>query len=120
MLLSESMNLLSGNDIHEQTKILMGPVVVFVFCQCFTIVADVYELICALGNSKSYNTSCPSNPGLLNVNNFISWGHFMLTVNASVNFIFYTIYIKEFREAFLKVTVVILKLITTLIVIIII
>ena len=81
----------------------MGLIVVFVFCQCFTIVADVHELICVLGNSNNYITGCPSNMGLLNVNNFISWGHFMLAVNSSVNFIFYMIHIKEFRDAFFKV-----------------
>jgi len=92
----------AGNDIFQQTKVLMGLVVTFVFCQCFTIVADVHELICVLGNSKNYITGCPSKIGFFNVNNFISWGHFMLSVNSSVNFIFYMVHIKEFREAFLK------------------
>ena len=82
----------------------MGLVVVFVFCQCFTIVADVYELTCALGNSNNYNTRCPVNAGLLNVNNFISWGHFMLAINSSINFVFYMIHVKEFREEFIQVT----------------
>ena len=94
---------MAGNDIFQQTKVLMGLVVAFVFCQCFTIVADVHELICVLGNSKNYITGCPSKVGFFNVNNFISWGHFMLCVNSSVNFIFYMIHIKEFRDALLKV-----------------
>ena len=84
----------------------MGLVVTFVFCQCFTIVADVHELICVLGNSKNYITGCPSKIGFFNVNNFISWGHFMLCVNSSVNFIFYMVHIKEFRDAFLKVIII--------------
>ena len=96
----------AGNDIFQQTKVLMGLVVVFVFCQCFTIVADVHELICVLSSSNDDKNTfhCPSKMGIVNVNNFISWGHFMLAVNSSVNFIFYMIHIKEFRDAFFKVS----------------
>ena len=91
----------SGNDIFQQTKILMGLVVVFVFCQCFTIVADVYELICTVGSTKgTKSANCPSNT---HIENFISWGHLMLAINSSVNFIFYMIHIREFRDSFFRV-----------------
>ena len=91
----------SGNDIFQQTKVQLGLVVVFVFCQCFTIIADVYELVCTLSRSNNDDSTCPFNTA--HVNDFISYGHFMLAVNSTVNFVFYMLYIREFRDAFLQV-----------------
>ena len=91
----------SGNDIFRQTKVLMGLVVVFVLCQSFTMVADVFELFCTLTRSEDSASQCKIN--FTQVNNLISCGHFMLAVNSTVNFVFYMIYIKEFRDSFLKV-----------------
>ena len=90
----------SGNDLFRQTKVLMGLVVVFVLCQSFTMVTDVFELFCTLSRSQNSGSKCliPKQ-----VNNLISCGHFMLVVNSTVNFVFYMIYIKEFRDSFLKV-----------------
>ena len=78
----------------------MGLVVVFVLCQSFTMVTDVFELFCTLSRSQNSGSKCliPKQ-----VNNLISCGHFMLAVNSTVNFVFYMIYIKEFRDSFLKV-----------------
>lgn len=76
-------------------------VAVFVICQCFTIGADVYELICILGGFTEEQTLCDSN---IHVENVINVAHFMLAVNSSVNFIFYLMNIDEFRRNFLKVS----------------
>ena len=83
--------------LNEQTKILTWMVLMFVFCQCFTIAADIYDLICVLVISSA---TCPAN---IHVENLIQLGHFMLAVNSSVNFIFYMIHIEKFREAFIQV-----------------
>ena len=89
------LKLVLGSDNGEQTKILACMVTVFVFCQCFTIVADAYDLICALVASN-----CPPN---IHIDNLIGLGHFMLAVNSSVNFIFYMIHVQLFRKEIIRV-----------------
>ena len=81
--------------ITRQQQILKGMVAVFVFCQCFTIVADVYELICTLGKEQ-----CDYN---VHIENLINVAHLMLALNASVNFIFYMMNIDNFKESFIQV-----------------
>ena len=101
-MLNHNHNLVSGNDIFQQTKILMGLVVVFVLCQCFTMVADAYEFICTLsGSENNVHSRCPFNTA--HVNDFISFAHFMLALNSTVNFVFYMVYIQAFRDAFFQV-----------------
>ena len=90
-------NIQQRKKLSDQTKILTWMVLVFVFCQCFTIVADSYDMICVLALSA---TNCPPN---IHIDNLIQIGHFMLAVNSSVNFIFYMIHIEKFREAFIQV-----------------
>ena len=90
---------LLGSTICQQTKILLGMVVVFVFCQFFPIVGDVYELMCLLAGNNSEGI-CVSN---VHIENSINFGHFMLMVNSSVNFVFYMTNIAKFREGFLQV-----------------
>ena len=77
-------------------------VLVFIFCQCFTIVADIYELTCTLfpPPTDRNSTFCKSN---VHIENFIDIAHFMIAVNSSVNFIFYMVNIKEYRESLVKV-----------------
>ena len=65
----------------QQLRILKGMVAVFVFCQCFTIVADVYELICTIGMSGPERTRCPYN---IHIENLINIAHFMLSINSSM------------------------------------
>ena len=84
----------------QQLRILKGMVAVFVFCQCFTIVADVYELICTIGMSGPERTRCPYN---IHIENLINIAHFMLSINSSFNFIFYMININGFKTSFIKV-----------------
>ena len=83
--------------ITRQQQILKGMVAVFVFCQCFTIVADVYELICTLGKEQ-----CDYN---VHIENLINVAHLMLALNASVNFIFYMMNIDNFKESFIQVKI---------------
>ena len=82
--------------------ILKGMVAVFVLCQCFTIGADAYELICTLGGSMSKQTLCDTN---VHIENVINVAHLMLAVNSSVNFIFYMMNIDGFRTKFVEVSV---------------
>ena len=88
-----------GKMILQQLRILRGMVAVFVFCQCFTIVADFYELICTLGLS-SLEGGCSYN---VHIENLINVAHFMLSINSSINFIFYMTNIHYFRESFVQV-----------------
>ena len=81
--------------------ILKGMVTIFVLCQCFTIGADAYELICTLGASMRDETICTSN---IHIDNVINVSHFMLAVNSSVNFIFYMMNIEGFKKEFLNVS----------------
>ena len=74
-------------------------VVVFIFCQFFPIVGDVYELVCLLTGNNTEGI-CKSN---IHIENCINFGHFMLMVNSSVNFVFYMTNIAKFREGFLQV-----------------
>ena len=74
----------------------MGVVLVFIFCQSFTLVADLYEFTCVFGDSEI----CKSNP---HIERFIDLAHLVLAFNSSTNFILYMVHIKGFREAFLKV-----------------
>ena len=92
--------ILLAGKAGQQTRILWGMVLVFIFCQSFTIVADVYELYCTIFPAAGKSSFCSSN---IHIENFIDVAHFMIAVNSSVNFIFYMVNIKEFREAFLKV-----------------
>ena len=89
----------SGKVNCPQTKILVGMVIVFIFCQFFPIVGDVYELMCLLRGNNNAGI-CESN---IHIDNLISWGHLMLMVNSSVNFVFYMSNIEKFRNGFLKV-----------------
>ena len=83
--------------------ILKGMVTVFVLCQCFTIGADAYELICTLGGSMSKQTLCDTN---IHIENVINVAHLMLAVNSSVNFIFYMMNIDEFKTKFVTVSII--------------
>ena len=77
-------------------------VAVFVLCQCFTIGADAYELICTIGGSMTGRTMCTAN---IHIENVINFSHFMLAVNSSVNFIFYMMNIEGFRKEFMNVSI---------------
>ena len=86
--------------ILQQLRILRGMVAVFVFCQCFTIVADFYELICTIGVSSPEEERCSYN---VHIENLINVAHFMLSINSSINFVFYMTNIHYFRESFVQV-----------------
>ena len=73
----------------------MGIALVFVFCQCFTIIPDIDELICTISGSKCQD--------IIYTYNIIEFGHLMLAVNSSVNFVFYIIHIPLLKEEIKKV-----------------
>ena len=88
------------DDGHREAKILISIVVVFVVCQSFTIVADIYEaVICIQQNVK--RSMCLSND---HIENIIDISHFLLSINSSINFALYVIHEKTFKEAIIKVT----------------
>ena len=93
---NEKEAMLQQRKLNDQTKILTWMVIVFVFCQCFTIIADIYDFICVVFSSSRV----PSN---IHIDNLIYMGHFMLALNSSVNFIFYILHIKAFRKHFVQV-----------------
>ena len=72
---------------------------VFVICQSFTIVADVYEALHCVSQDKKYSL-CYSND---HIENIIDIAHFMLSINSSINFLLYVIHDKIFRDALIKV-----------------
>ena len=85
-----------------QSRILFSIIVMFVFCQCFTIIPDIYELNCALSTAKD-KQQCQYTYKY--TYHLIEISHLMLAVNSSINFIFYMIHIKLFRESYTKVTI---------------
>ena len=86
-------------NINQELRVLLVMAVLFVFCEFFPIVGDFYELICTL-KGYSADGACPYN---VYIENCIHFGHFMLVVNSSVNFIFYMMNIVKFRQGFVKV-----------------
>ena len=72
---------------------------VFVICQSFTIVADVYEALHCVSHYKKYS-ACYSND---HIENIIDIAHFVLSINSSINFLLYVIHDKIFRDALIKV-----------------
>ena len=84
---------------QRKMRILVSIVVVFIVSGSFSIVADIYEMInCAYQNVE--NAMCLSNE---HIENMIDISHFILSLTASVNFLFYVLHDKHFRDAFLKV-----------------
>ena len=75
---------------RKQTRILLGIAIVFVFCQCFTIIPDILELMCTLSTKHCQET--------IYTYSVIEFGHLMLAFNSSINFIFYMIHIQLYRE----------------------
>ena len=87
-----------GND-NRESKILTSIVLVFIICQSFTIVADVYEgVVCSQENLK--HSICISND---HIENIIDISHFMISANSSVNFLLYAYHDNIFRNALSKV-----------------
>ena len=87
-------------DTLKEARILISIVVVFIFCQSFTIVADAYEAF-TCSYEKMRKSMCPSNP---TIENIIDFSHFLLTINSSINFALYVLHDKTFKEAIVKVS----------------
>ena len=99
LILNAGILLFVGRNLYQETRILLTMAVVFVFCQFFPIVGDFHELICTVAGYsvdgvRAYN---------VHIENCIHFGHFMLMVNSSVNFVFYMMNIVKFRQGFVKV-----------------
>ena len=99
---------LGSNDNTRQSKILLSIIVMFVFCQCFTIIPDIYELNCFLSTEnllpQLFRFYDDDHQCQYYTYHLIEISHLMLAVNSSINFIFYTIHIKLFRENIMKVS----------------
>ena len=99
LILNGVILLFVGRNLYQETRTLLTMAVVFVFCQFFPIVGDFHELICTVAGYsvdgvRAYN---------VHIENCIHFGHFMLMVNSSVNFVFYMMSIAKFRQGFVKV-----------------
>ena len=99
LILNGVILLFVGRNLYQETRTLLTMAVVFVFCQFFPIVGDFHELICTVAGYsvdgvRAYN---------VHIENCIHFGHFMLMVNSSVNFVFYMMNIVKFRQGFVKV-----------------
>ena len=85
-------------------RVLFSIVVVFITCESFPLVGDIYELIyCTKWFQNEENGKCISNDYIENI---IGFSHFMLSVNASINFMFYVIHDENFRGSLLKVMII--------------
>jgi hypothetical protein len=72
-------------------------VVVFIFCQSFTIVPDLYEvLVCPTNDDGGPSEQCMSSPFIEAI---IDLSHLMLAVNSSVNFFIYILHGGQFRQS---------------------
>ena len=92
----------TNSNNSTQSRILFSIIVMFVFCQFFTIIPDIYELKCALSTPND-KQQCQYTYKY--TYHLIEVSHLMLAVNSSINFIFYTIHIKLFRQNYTKVNV---------------
>ena len=74
--------------------------VVFIVCQSFKIVPDLYEvLICPRNEDGEANEECMSSPVIEAI---IDLSHLMLAINSSVNFFIYVLNRGRFRESIVQ------------------
>ena len=78
----------------QLARALLIVVFLFIFCQSFKIIPDLYEVIwCSQYYQEEQN--CKSTPFIENV---IDTSHFMLAINSSANFFIYVWYRGKFRQ----------------------
>ncbi|CAB4054859.1 unnamed protein product [Lepeophtheirus salmonis] len=81
-------------------KTLIGVSVLFLFCQSFKIIPDVYEGIWCNIRSKDPNAplaSCPTNTV---IDILISLSNLLMCINSAMNFFMYMLRGSKFRQAF--------------------
>lgn len=92
----------SEEDLSEEeiqlARTLLIVVFVFIFCQSFKIIPDLYEVIWC---SQYYieDGPCRTTPFIENV---IDTSHFMLAINSSVNFFIYVWHRGKFRQTIIN------------------
>ena len=81
--------------------VLIAISVIFIVCQSFKIVPDVYEVAyCRIGSSRMIkDNSCETTDF---VDNVIDLSHLLLAINSSANFIIYTWRGQKFREVLMN------------------
>ena len=84
-----------SDDELQLARTLFIVVIVFIFCQSFKIVPDVYEII-RCSQSYKRQKGCMSTPFIENV---IDTSHFMLAINSSANFFIYIWHRGRFRQS---------------------
>lgn len=82
---------------HKLGLILVGMSALFIFCQSFKIVPDMYEMI-VCNRLRTLGQDCASskNPA---INVIIRLSHFLVCFNSSANFLIYYLNGEKFRKA---------------------
>ena len=100
LLISNNVNLLLlGNNVDREMKILLALAIIFVVCQFFPIIGDVYKLVGTIRGTSTNGIRAFN----MHIENCIAFANFMLILNSSANFAFYMMNIVEFRQGLLKV-----------------
>ena len=80
-------------------KILLALATIFVVCQFFPIIGDVYKLVGTITGTSTNGIRAFN----MHIENCIAFANFMLILNSSANFAFYMMNIVEFQQGLLKV-----------------
>jgi len=85
---------------HKLGLILVGMSALFIFCQSFKIIPDMYEVIvCNRVRSMGQDCDTSTNP-VINVITRLS--HFLVCFNSSANFLIYYLNGEKFRKAWVE------------------
>ncbi|XP_059086961.1 uncharacterized protein LOC131883495 [Tigriopus californicus] len=85
-------------DEIDLAVILLAIVCIFIFCQSFKIIPDIYE-VCTCTQNRIRTRACK---GTWTIEFIIDMSHCFLALNSSINFFIYIIKGGKFREAILK------------------
>lgn len=85
-------------DEIDLAVILLAIVCIFIFCQSFKIIPDIYE-VCTCTSTHIRTRACK---GTWTIEYIIDMSHCFLALNSSINFFIYIIKGGKFREAILK------------------
>jgi hypothetical protein len=84
---------------HSLAVILIGMSSLFIFCQSFKIIPDLYELIVCSNNGNLGHNCTMSKIPVMNV--IMRLSHFLVCFNSSTNFLIYYLNGKKFRKAWI-------------------
>ena len=85
---------------HTLGLILIGMSSLFIFCQSFKIIPDLYELVVCTSDGKLGHNCAISKIPVMNVITRMS--HFLVCLNSSTNFLIYYLNGEKFRRAWIE------------------